>query len=280
MSLAPQDLFPHLAGWVANLDDVFPGRPIKDSVYLFAVLEVGHVLSLAVLGGASILLNLRLIGVGLKDEPASEIHRNMRGWMWAGVIGIIITGLLIGSANGERLYTSGAFSAKMVGLLAGLILTIGVTLPAARSDGQLSLGARLAGLVGVATFLLAIYVFLAAKLSNPGLWHVITAGALIVLFAARGRTRIAYVGGMMALVAIHQVLTHIVYKADDYAHLDPVNKAFAWGFVAVILAVGAVSAIRAGKGEQEGSFVVKAMAFAAILVWVMTAAAGRWLAFA
>ena len=109
---------------------------------------------------------------------------------------------------------------------------------------------------------------------------MITAGALIVLFAARGRTRIAYVGGMMALVAIHQVLTHIVYKADDYAHLDPVNKAFAWGFVAVILAVGAVSAIRAGKGEQEGSFVVKALAFAAILVWVMTAAAGRWLAFA
>lgn len=279
MTLAPQDLFPHLADWVANLDDIFPGKPVKDSVYLFAVLEVGHVLSLVVLGGSSILLNLRLIGVGLNDEPPSEIHRNMRGWMWAGVIGILVTGLLIGSANAERLYTSGAFSAKMVGLLAGLILTFGVTLPATRADGQLGVGGRLAGIVGVALFLLAIYVFLAAKLANPGLWHVISAAALIVLFAARGLTRIVYLGAMLAMIAAQQVLTHIVYKADDFAHLDPVNKGFAWGFVAVILLTALISAVASGRGK-EASPMVKGLAFAAILVWVMTAAAGRWLAFA
>ena len=279
MSLAPQDLFPHLAGWIANLDDVFPGKPIKDSVYLFAVLEVGHVLSLVVLGGASILLNLRLIGVGRTDEPASEVHRNLGRWMWAGVIGIILTGLLIGSANAERLYTSEAFSAKMVGLLAGIILTFGVTLPATRQDGALKSGGRVAGIIGLGVFLLAIWVFLQAKLSNPGLWHVISAGALIVLFAARGLTRIVYLGVMAAMIAAQQVLTHVVYKGDDYAHLDPVNKGFAWGFVAVILLTGVVSAVAAGD-SREARPLTKGLAFAAILVWVMTAAAGRWLAFA
>ena len=99
MSLAAQDLLPQLAGWVANLDDVFPGKQVKP---YFAQWEVGHLLSLIVLGGSSILLNLRLMGVGLTDEPTSEVHRNLRGWIWIGVLGMLATGLMIGSANAER----------------------------------------------------------------------------------------------------------------------------------------------------------------------------------
>ncbi|HEX7945307.1 MAG TPA: DUF6644 family protein [Phenylobacterium sp.] len=276
MTIAPQDFFPHLADWVANLDDIFPGKQIKP---WFAQWEVGHILSLIVLGGSSILLNLRLIGVGLTDEPPSELHRNLRGWMWAGVIGILATGLLIGSANAERLYTSEAFTAKMIGLLAGIILTFAVTLPATRNDGALGPVGRFFGILGLAIFLFGVGMFLQAKLSNPGLWHVISAAALIVLFAARGLTRIIYLGVMLAMIAAQQVMTHIVYKADDYAHLDPVNKGFAWGFAAVILLTAIISAVASGRG-REASPLVKGLAFAAILVWVMTAAAGRWLAFA
>ncbi len=276
MTLAPQDLFPQLAAWIATLDDVFPGAQVKP---YFAQWEVGHLLSLAVLGGSSILLNLRLIGVGLTDDSPAEVHRNLRPWMIAGIVGIVLTGLAIGSANAERLYTSGAFTAKMVGLLAGLILTFGVTLPATKGDGAMSLGSRIAGIVGIAVFLTAIWVFLQAKLSNPGLWHVILAGALVVLFATRGLTRILYLGLMLVLVAAQQVMTHIVFKADDYANLDPTNKAFAWVFVACILATAIIQAVTAGRSEKHDPF-VRIMAYAALLVWVMTAAAGRWLAFA
>jgi len=86
VTIAPQDFFPHLADWVANLDDIFPGKQIKP---WFAQWEVGHILSLIVLGGTSILLNLRLIGVGLIDEPPSEMHRNLKVWAWVGMIGIV-----------------------------------------------------------------------------------------------------------------------------------------------------------------------------------------------
>ena len=274
--MAPQDFLPHLAGWVGNLDDVFPGKQAKP---YFAQFEVAHILSLIVLGGSSILLNLRLIGVGLTDETPSELHRNLRGWMHGGVIGIILTGLLIGSANAERLYTSEAFTAKMIGLLAGIILTYAVTLPGARNDGQLGPVSRVMSVVGLAVFALAIWVFLQAKLANPGLWHVIMAGALIVLFATRGVPRIIYLTGLTALIIAQQVMTHVVYKADDYASLDPANKAFAWGFAAWIVGAAILQAINAGRGAHGGAF-VKGMAYAAILVWVMTAAAGRWLAFA
>jgi hypothetical protein len=275
MALAPQDLFPHLADWIANLDDVFPGKQIKP---WFAQWEVGHLVSLIVLGGSSILLNLRLLGVGITDEKPSEVHRNMRLWMHLGVIGIVLTGLLIGSANAERLYTSQAFSAKMVGLLAGVIFTYGVTLPATKHDGRLGLVGRIAGLVGLALFVLAIWVFLQAKLSNPGLWHVLTAGALVALFATRGLTRIVYLAGLVVLIAAQQVWTHVIIKPDDYAALDPVNKGFAWVFLVWIGLAAVIQVL--GSRDTESRPVVKGLAWLSILVWVMTAAAGRWLAFA
>lgn len=278
-TLALQDLAPQLAGWVANLDDVWPGKPIKDGIYTFAQIEVGHIVSLIILGGTSMLMNLRLLGVGLTDEPPRELHRNLAPWTWVGLIAILVTGLLIGSANGERLYTSEAFTAKMIGLVAGTILTFAITLPAAKNDGRIGPVSRIFGVIGVAIFLLALWVFLQAKLANPGLWHVIAAGGLIVLFASRGLTRVVYLGVIAAMIAGQQVLTHIVYKPDDYEHLDIVNKGFAWAFVAVILAAALIQTVASGRSQESGAF-VRFMAFAAILVWVMTAAAGRWLAFA
>lgn len=276
MTIAPQDFFPQLADWVANLDDVFPGKQVKP---WFAQWEVGHIVSLILLGGSSILLNLRLIGVGLTEESPAEMRRNVGPWVHVGVVGVVLTGLLIGSANAERLYTSEAFSAKMVGLLAGVILTYGVSLPLAKADGRASAGMRIAGVLGLAIFALAVCMFFSAKLANPGLWHVLTAGGLIVLYATRGRIRWIYLGVMLALIAAQQVMTHIVVKADDYEHLDPVNKTFAFVFLGVI-AAGAAAQIVASNRGQGGSAFAKGMAYAGILVWVMTAAAGRWLAFA
>lgn len=276
MTMAPQDFLPHLTDWIANLDDVFPGKLVKP---WFAQFEVGHILSLVILGGSSILLNLRLIGVGLTDESPREMHRNLSGWVHVGVVGIVLTGLSIGSSNAERLYTSEAFTAKMIGLLAGVILTYGVTLPASRNDGALSATSRVAAVVGLGVFAVAIWVFLSAKLANPGLWHVIFAAGLVVAYAMRGVTRIVYLSGAAILIVAQQVMTHVVFKADDYANLDPTNKAFAWGFAVWILGAAILHAVSSGRGANSGPY-LKAMATAAILVWVMTAAAGRWLAFA
>jgi hypothetical protein len=203
----------------------------------------------------------------------------MRWWMHAGVIGILVTGVLIGSANAERLYTSQAFTAKMIGLTAGILLTYGLTLPAARNNGAIGNVSRIVAIVGAAVFAVAVYVFYRAQLSNPGLWHVITAGALIALFATRGVTRIVYLVGLVGLIVAQQVMTHVVIDAFDYTHLDPVNKGFAWAFFAWIAVMSGVQVVTGRRGTEAGAF-TRAMAYVAILVWVMTAAAGRWLAFA
>ena len=95
-------------------------------------------MSLITLGGTSILMNLRLIGVGLTQEPPSELYRSLRRWQTIGVIGIVVTGVLIGMANAERLYDSAAFIVKMLALVAGIILTYGASRPVAKADGAVS----------------------------------------------------------------------------------------------------------------------------------------------
>jgi len=275
--ISPQDFFPQLAPWVAQLDDTFPGAQIKP---YFAQWEVLHLLSLALLGGASILLNLRLIGSGLTDESPSEVRRGVLPWLNLGVIGVIVTGILIGTSNPERLYTSEAFTAKMLGLAAALFLTYGVSLPAARRDGQLSSGAGVSAAIGLGLFGLSIGVFAVAKLVNPGLWHVIIAAALIVLFVTRGLTRIVYLVGLLGLIAAQLAIHQVIFKPDDYARLDPANKIMILVYLAWILAAAAMQIVSAGRGQSGAGPATKALAYAAILVWVTTAAAGRWIAFA
>ena len=274
MSLAPQDFLPAIGPWVTGLDEVWPGAAVKP---YFAHWEVVHLLSLALLGGASILLNLRLIGVGFPEQSPAQMRRDVSPWLHLGVFGIIFTGLLIGASNPDRLYTSEAFTAKMLGLAAALILTYGVSLPLA--GGRATPGVRLMALLAMIVWAASIYVFALAKLANPGLWHVLMAAALIVMFVTRGLTRIVYLTGLLALIVIQFATTHFIIKPDDYAALDPANKTFFLVFLAWILGAATVQVVSAGRSENGGPF-AKAMAYAALLVWVTTAAAGRWIAFA
>ena len=59
---------------------------IKDSVWLFPAIEAVHLLALALLGGALLIVDLRLLGVGLTDQPAAAVERSARPWLIQAVI--------------------------------------------------------------------------------------------------------------------------------------------------------------------------------------------------
>ena len=57
-------------GWVdfyREIGDGLIGRTIGESLWLFPVIEVVHLFGLAVLGGSVIVMDLRLLGVGLPE---------------------------------------------------------------------------------------------------------------------------------------------------------------------------------------------------------------------
>lgn len=110
------------------------GSTIKESLWLFPAIEAVHLLALALLGGAILLLNLRLLGVGLSDQSVSEVERGARPWLVAALATMIVTGVLIGTSEALKLYDKPAFWVKMVALLAALVFTFALQLPLARRE--------------------------------------------------------------------------------------------------------------------------------------------------
>jgi len=270
------EVVPNLRPWVQHLDQVWPAYIIKPQ---FAAWEVLHILSLVILGGTAILMNLRLAGAGLAEEKPSEVYRNLRRWQDLGVLGIIISGVLIGMANAERLYDSTAFVVKIIALIAGIVLTYGAGRPIARADGLVSKAARLWFFVGTGLWLASVGVFATAVLANPGLFHVLMAAALIVLALTRKAARAVFVVGLSVLVIGQIIVTHSVIPADDLSRLDPANKVYAALLAVWIFGNAGREGLRPAS-DQDPERMAKLVGYVSILVWVTAAAAGRWIAFA
>lgn len=277
INLTLEHFFPQAKAWVDSLATSPLAVFVNGPKFGYASWEVGHILSLIMIGGTTILMGLRLLGAGVTAEKPADVYKELRILQNIGVIGIVVTGLLIGSANAAKLYNSSAFTVKMVALLAGVILTYGAARPVAAANGVVSLMSKVWLAIGGAIFLAGLWAFASTSLIDVGVYHLITAAALILIPVTRGRLRVAYIAGMVALIVAQFCHTHFVIKADDYAHLDPVNKVYTVLYAVWLTGTMLITLFR-GRGDAGGPL-AKLVAYASILVWVLGAAAGRWIAF-
>ena len=89
MKMDFSDLAPGAAARIETLSQVPLIKYVNETVWIFAIVETAHLLFLTILGGAVLALNLRLLGVVLRDVPAREVERATRPWLNAGIIGTI-----------------------------------------------------------------------------------------------------------------------------------------------------------------------------------------------
>lgn len=108
------------------------GAGIKESVWLFPAIEPVHLLALATLGGAVLMLDLRLLGLGLNTQPIPIVERAARPWLAGAVATMIVTGSLLGLSEALKLYDKQAFWVKMIALACALVFTFAVKAPMAR----------------------------------------------------------------------------------------------------------------------------------------------------
>jgi len=275
--LTLEHIFPQAAAWVEGLATTPLSLFVNGPKFGYASWEVGHILSLVLIGGSTILMNMRLLGAGVTQEKPAEIYRNLRWLQNIGVIGIIVTGILIGSTNAVKLYNSSAFTVKMIALLAGIILTYGVSRPLAAANGVAATMQKVWFAIGGAIFLAGLWVLCTSVLINVGVYHIITAAALILVAVTRGRLRWAYLAGLVALIVAQFVHTHVIIKPDDYDHLNPVNKVYTVLYGVWLVGTALITIFR-GRSE-EGGPLTRTMAYVGILVWVLGATAGRWIAY-
>ena len=131
------------------------GTSIRESGDFFPIVETLHVLALTVSVGTIMWFDLRLMGVSMRTDAVSRVFRQLRGWMIAGFLVMIATGLLMFWALAENLYESPYFRIKLVLLaLAALnILVYHLTIDRRRAEWDLQptppLAARAAGFLSL-----------------------------------------------------------------------------------------------------------------------------------
>lgn len=99
---------------------------IRESVWLFPVIEAVHLLALALLGGAVLLVDLRLLGLGLRGLPVRDLAAQAQPWLLGGLFAMLSSGLLLFISEALRCYESPPFHLKMLFLTLALLFTFTV----------------------------------------------------------------------------------------------------------------------------------------------------------
>jgi Family of unknown function (DUF6644) len=122
MNLSMFDVLPSIE-WIAASR---LGQAISTSTWAFAVIESVHLLALAVIGGAVLIVDLRLLGFGLHAQPVERVARDAWPWFVGSWVVMIATGILLFVSEPLKLYYSTMFFWKMTCLLLGTLFAVSV----------------------------------------------------------------------------------------------------------------------------------------------------------
>ena len=100
------------------------GVAIRDSLWLFPIIEAFHLVAFALIGGMVLVVDLRLLGVG--DRSAAPLARSVQPWLLGGLAVMIPSGFLLFLSESIKCYYSFPFWVKMWSL--ALALTFMFTL--------------------------------------------------------------------------------------------------------------------------------------------------------
>jgi hypothetical protein len=110
------------------------GEAIRRSNWLFPVIECCHLLGLAVIGGAVLVVNLRLLGFGMERQPVAQLWRDTRPWLLGSLMVMLVSGSLLFTSEATKLYYHDAFWVKMSSLLLSILFTYTVVRKVALAD--------------------------------------------------------------------------------------------------------------------------------------------------
>src|SRR5688572_9777730 len=104
------------------------------SEFTVAFINVSHLVFLVVFIGALLIVDLRLLGSGMRRQPLSDVVRAAQPWLIGGFAGMALTGALQVVATPMKAYYSDQFWLKMQLLLVAVVATLAIRWIAARRD--------------------------------------------------------------------------------------------------------------------------------------------------
>jgi len=139
------------------------GLFMRNSTYAFAVVEIGHLLALALFGGAILLVDLRFLGLAFKLQPASQVARELLPLTAGGLLAMSLTGFLLFMGGTMRYYHNPAFRLKMLLFVVALIFHFTLQVRVARRVGAQEQSSRWLKVGSVASLILWFTIGLAGR---------------------------------------------------------------------------------------------------------------------
>lgn len=99
---------------------------MRGSLWLFPVIESLHLVGLALIGGALLVVDLRLLGFGLRRQPVAVLARDAERWLIVSLFIMLPTGFLLFMASAVKCYYLPVFWVKMASLFLALVFTFSV----------------------------------------------------------------------------------------------------------------------------------------------------------
>jgi hypothetical protein len=102
------------------------GQALKNSPWAFAVIESIHLLALATIGGAVLVVDMRLLGFGLKRQAVRDVARDAQPVLVWSLVVMLTTGFALFVSEAIKCYYSTPFWVKMTSLALAMLFTFTV----------------------------------------------------------------------------------------------------------------------------------------------------------
>ena len=115
----------NISDFLGSVESSSLATTIRNSLYLFPLIESFHVIGLSMVFGTIAIIDLRLLGIASTRRPFTRIASDVLKWTWAAFGLTATTGLLMFITNAGVYYHNFFFRSKMALLaLAGLNMLI------------------------------------------------------------------------------------------------------------------------------------------------------------
>jgi len=104
--------------WLAATEN---STALRESLFMYPLVESSHVLFLLLFVGLTVMLDLRLLGLALTQVKVSEMVDRILPWVRYGFAIMVFTGVLLFYAIPVRTYQSVWFRAKVIMLILAMI---------------------------------------------------------------------------------------------------------------------------------------------------------------
>jgi len=136
------------------LDGTQLNKTINESDWLFPAIEGVHIVALALLFGAVILLNLRMLNVTMKGRTLPRLLQEFEPWTIWSLAVILLSGILLFTAEAVKSFYSTPFRIKIVALVAAIVFHFVVSSRLMRQDdSRRPAWAKPAAVVGIALWI-------------------------------------------------------------------------------------------------------------------------------